>query len=64
MTYVTLYFDDFSVYWEECFYSFECVNRIPEFFERITVPTRDGNFEGVVVDITANAEYPIAKYKI
>ena len=64
MTYATIYFANFSPYWKECFYTFECVTRIPEFFERITVPTRDGNFEGIVVDITAKAEYPIAKHKI
>jgi len=63
-TYAVLWFKDFSYRLEECFYSFECVNRIPEFFETITVPTREGSFEGVVVNIVSEAKYPVAVYKI
>ena len=63
-TYAVLYFKNFSYSWEKSFYAFECVNRIPKVFDTITVPTRDGTFEGVVVDITTEAKYPVGVYKI
>lgn len=65
-TYAIIYFPDFSPCWEKSHYAFKCVTRIPEFFETIIVPTRDGNFEGIVVDIVKVEEpkYSIATYKI
>ena len=63
-TYAVLWFKNFSYRWEECFYSFECVNRIPELFETITVPTREGSLKGVVVDIVSKTKHPLAVYKI
>lgn len=58
--YATVYFVGFT---KPC-YSFECTTCTPKIFETITVHTKDGVFEGVVVDITTTPEYPISVYKI
>lgn len=63
-TYAVVYFPGFSPYWEKNHYCFECISRTPEFFESVVVPTREGNYEGYVVDITTEPIYPIGTYKI
>ena len=62
-TYVVVYFPNFSPYWEKCNYCFECVNSTPQVFDTVSIPTGEGSFEGVVVDITTNPKYPIGVYK-
>ncbi|MBP5423852.1 MAG: hypothetical protein J6Y78_15555 [Paludibacteraceae bacterium] len=63
-TYAVVYFPDFSPYWEKNHYCFECISRTPKVFETLTIPTREGSLEGVVVDIISEAKYPVAVYKI
>lgn len=62
-TYVVVYFPNFSPYWEECHYCFECINNIPQVFDTVSIPTREGLFKGIVVDVTTNPKYHIGVYK-
>ena len=62
--YAILWFKNFSPYYEKCYYAFECVTHIPETFTEVDVPTRDGIFKGIVVDITTEPKYQIGVYKI